>query len=120
MVSQSDSLPITMPTNGFGMVFPVVWDPRIRPPGRRIKGTHRGHAMATHAAPRDTESEMDSAFSRDLYLLAPAALPAGMQYAVSGGDGQVLFFVKRSRRGRFLAALLGSIAVGFLVFGFVS
>lgn len=76
--------------------------------------------MATHAAPRDTESEMDSAFSRDMYLLAPASLPAGMQYAVSGGDGQVLFFVKRSRRGRFLAALLASIAVGFLVFGFTS
>ncbi len=76
--------------------------------------------MATHAAPRDTEAETDSAFSRDLYLPAPAALPSGMQYAVSGGDGQVIFFVKRSRRGRFLAALLGSIAVGFLVFGFVS
>lgn len=76
--------------------------------------------MATDAAPRDTESEMESALSRDLYLLAPAALPAGMQYSVSGADGQVLFFVKRSRRGRFLAAVLGSIAVGFLVFGFVS
>lgn len=76
--------------------------------------------MATHAAPRDAEPEADTAFARDLYLLAPSSLPAGMQYSVSGSDGQVIFFVKRSRRGRFLTAFLCSLAVGFLVFGFVS
>jgi hypothetical protein len=70
--------------------------------------------------PQGAETAMDTAFSRDLYLLAPAALPAGMQYAVSGGDGQVLFFVKRSRRGRSLVALGASGVIGFVIFGFVS
>lgn len=60
------------------------------------------------------------AFARDLYLLAPATLPAGMQYAVSTGDGQVIFFVKRHRRGRSVTALAGAIAVGIVVSGFVS
>ena len=77
--------------------------------------------MARPAAlPQDTEGERDTAFARDLYLLAPATLPAGMQYAVSSGDGQVIFFVKRHRRGRSLTALAGAVAVGLLVSGFVS
>ncbi len=74
----------------------------------------------TATQPQDTDGERDAAFARDLYLLAPATLPAGMQYAVSTGDGQVLFFVKRHRRGRSFTALAGSLAVGFVIFGFVS
>jgi hypothetical protein len=69
---------------------------------------------------QDTDGERDTSFARDLYLLAPATLPAGMQYAVSSGDGQALFFVKRHRRGRSLTALAGAVAVGFVVSGFVS
>jgi hypothetical protein len=76
-------------------------------------------AKATETAP-ETAPSADTAFERDLYMLAPLKLPKGQQYAVSSSDGQMLLLVKRHPNGRRARALIASITTGLIILGFIS
>lgn len=62
----------------------------------------------------------ETAFERDLYMLAPLTLPKGQQYAVGSSDGHMLLLVKSDRNERRALSLMASLATGLIILGFVS